>query len=112
MSIPSSGMFSRLLVAILLVLPPLWAAGPKADEAALQAAARRAEQLRRQGKPDEAVKEQEVALRLAEELYGADDPRTADQLDTLARLHQAAGHHAKAESLLQRSLQIKEAKLG
>src|SRR5205823_4606245 len=50
--------------------------------------------------------------RLAEELYGADDPRTADQLDNLARLHQAAGQHARAESLLQRSLQIKEAKLG
>src|SRR5207249_5227416 len=79
MSIPSSGMFPRLLVALLLTLPPLWAVGPKADEAALQAAARRAEQLRRQGKPDEAVKEQEGALRMAEKLYGADDLRTADQ---------------------------------
>ena len=102
MSIPSRGMFPRLLVALLLTLPPLLAVGPKTDEAALQAAARRAEQLRRQGRPVEAVKEQEGALRLAEELYGADDPRTADQLDNLARLHQAAGHHARAESLLQR----------
>src|SRR5437879_3854976 len=111
MSIPSSGMFSRLLVVLLLTLPPLWAMGPKPDEAALQAAARRAEELRRQGKPDEAVKEQEGVLRMAEELYGADDPRTADQLDNLARLHQAAGQHARAESVFLRSLQIKEAKL-
>jgi tetratricopeptide (TPR) repeat protein len=105
-------MFPRLLVALLLTLPPLWAVGPKTDEGALQAAARRAEELRRQGRLDEAVKEQQGALRLAEELYGADDPRTADQLDNLARLHQAAGQNARAESLLQRSLQIKEAKLG
>jgi CHAT domain-containing protein/tetratricopeptide (TPR) repeat protein len=86
--------------------------GPKADAGALQAAARRAEELRRQGRLDEAVKEQQGALRLAEELYGADDLRTADQLDALAGLHQAAGQNARAESVLQRSLQIKEAKLG
>ena len=112
MSILSRGMFPRLLVALLLTVPPLAAAGPKADEGALQAAARRAEELRGQGKLDEAVKEQQGALRLAEELYGADDPRTADQLDALARLHQAAGQNDRAESVLRRSLQIKEAKLG
>ena len=33
-------------------------------------------------------------------------------MDTLARLHQAARQPARAESLLQRSLEIKKAKLG
>src|SRR5262245_2355668 len=112
MSVPSSGRFPCLLVAYLLTLPPLWADAPKTDDRALQAAARRAEELRREGKLDEAVKVQARTLRMAEELYGADDPRTADQLDNLARLHQAAGQHARAEPLLQRSLQIKEAKRG
>jgi CHAT domain-containing protein len=112
MSIRLRERYPRLLVAILLTLPPLWAAGPRNDEGALQAAARRAEDLRRRGKLDEAVKEQQGALRLAEQLYGADDPRTADQLDTLARLHQAARQPGRAESLLQRSLEIKQVKLG
>jgi CHAT domain-containing protein/Tfp pilus assembly protein PilF len=105
-------MFPRLLVALLLTVAPIWADAPMPDEGALQAAAKRAEELRRQGKPEEAVKEQARALRMAEELYGADDLRTADQLDNLARLHHTAGQHPRAESLLQRSLQIKVAKRG
>jgi tetratricopeptide (TPR) repeat protein len=112
MSIPLRGRFPRLLVALLLTVPPLWAGGPKNDEGELQAAAKRAEELRRRGRFNEAIKEQQDALRLAEKLYGANDPRTPDQLDNLARLHQAAGQHARAESLLQRSLKIKQAKLG
>jgi len=107
-------MYLRILcggLAILLthmVLPQAAAQGT----AELNAANERANKLYDQGKYEEGIVEARKALKLAEQIYGANHVTTAAALHDLARLHWSMGEYAKAETLYQRSVAIKEANLG
>lgn len=56
----------------------------------------------------EADREQQLALRVAENAYGKDDPRLLDPLDRLARWHESQLRFGTARGLHARALQIAE----
>ena len=68
--------------------------------------------LSRQGEYPQAIRlaEQEVAKR--EKTYGLEDPYVAKAIQTLGTLHLQVGDYAKAEPLLQRTLDIRKNALG
>src|SRR5262249_43119489 len=74
---------------------------------------KRAEELSKEERPDEAITILERARELAEKRLGDREPATtALVLNDLALSYAEAGQHEKAEPLLLRSLAIRETKLG
>src|SRR5688572_13151345 len=69
---------------------------------------RQVDQLRKAGKLAEAIFAAQRALRLTEQLHGADSAATADALTTVADLYVAQGKLAEAEPLLKRTVSIRE----
>jgi len=73
---------------------------------------KKAAELYRAGKYQEAIPIAEKVVQLREKLYGSDHPATADSLNKLAMLYKNMGDYAKAEPLYQRALAIREKALG
>ena len=69
---------------------------------------RQVDQLRKAGKLAEAIFAAQRALRVTEQLHGADSAATADALTTVADLYVAQGKLAEAEPLLKRTVSIRE----
>ena len=60
-------------------------------------------------KPSPLYKE---AIKIAEQIFGAEDPNTAISLDDLAELYREMGEYDKAEPLLKEALRIRQKVLG
>lgn len=108
---------SRLLAAALTVLAfgascsrVIAQADPQAA-AQLSAAFTKAEQHRAKGELADAIKQYEIAVRLAPKVYGADDINTANLVNNLGLLYQENGLPAKAEPFLRHSLTLYTKKL-
>ncbi len=84
-------------------------AGEKED---LLAAFGSAQKLEARDNYPAAAVQYELALSLAPRVFGADSEKTATILNKLAILYAEMSRYAKAESLFQRSLKIREDKLG
>jgi tetratricopeptide (TPR) repeat protein/CHAT domain-containing protein len=63
-------------------------------------------ELRRQGKPREAIAPAERALAIRRELLGEQDAQYADSLEALATLHRDLGASARAEALFRQALDV------
>lgn len=79
-------------------------------DAEVLAAREKGEQLLKQGKTAEAIKQLEKAVALAEEVLGKDARNTAAVLNELARAYSAAEQYAVAEATYLRSLKILDAR--
>src|SRR5262249_11081168 len=64
------------------------------------------------GQPGEAIAPLEKALKLQEEIAGADHLDTASLLTELGMIHRARGNHAEAQKLLRRALRIHQQTFG
>ncbi len=78
----------------------------------LEAAFRKGLALRDMGRNDEALPYFDRALKLAPQVYGPKDARTAILANELANIYFDAQDYAKAEPLYERTLTIREAALG
>src|SRR5579884_3729220 len=96
-----------------LVLPAATArAQGGAGDAQLRTLRQQARDLRKAGKLDEARRGFEEALALARKLQGENGLATAGVLTELGMLNWQAGEYARAEPLVRRGLEIREARLG
>src|SRR4029450_11660985 len=68
--------------------------------------------LRRAGKYDEALPSAERALEIRERVLGPDHPDVAAAIDGLAGIYSYRGEYVKAEPLYKRALDIREKALG
>src|SRR5262245_2474725 len=73
---------------------------------------KKASDLRRAGKYEEALPSAERALEIRERVLGPDHPDVAAAINILAVLYENKGDYAKAEPLYQRALAINEKALG
>src|SRR5262245_29896412 len=78
----------------------------------VKAAYDQAVKLVQAGKLTEATEELDRVVKLAETVYGSDHLNAALYMNEVASKFWEIGMHAKAEPLYQRSLGIREAKLG
>lgn len=83
-----------------------------ADAEQARQLAKRAAELRNDGRYDEAVPLTEQALSIVEKALGPNDSQVAVILTFLALLHDSRGDYGRAESLLRRALNIDEKVLG
>lgn len=99
---------SRVLMIVVLALcVPLWAAAATWDDLDQQAAT-----LIDQQRYAEAVTAAEESLRTAERLFGNRHPAVAVSLETLALAQEGTGNLTMAKVLLLRALELRESVLG
>ena len=104
---------SRLSVFLLLPLVLLTSAGPTAVAAdELSEAYEQGLELFRQERYDDALPHFELALSLAEQHYGAGDPRVAVELNNLAEVYRVLNRLEEAEPLYVRAVELDERSLG
>ncbi|MCH9049884.1 MAG: tetratricopeptide repeat protein, partial [Proteobacteria bacterium] len=102
----------RSLLRVFLAVLWLWPAVAYGQSPALMDAYKRAKELYAQGRYQEALPFARNALRLSEQEFGRDHPKTATRLNNLARLYRRQGKYAEAEPLFKRALAIREEALG
>jgi len=69
-------------------------------------------ELHKQGQYSEATNVAKEALKVAENTFGPDHPRTATSLNNLGEVYRAQGRYAEAEPLYKRALEIGEKAFG
>lgn len=96
---------------LLLVLVLFFAAAPLAAQPAEEAdrAYRRGMALLEVGKLEEAAREFEKVVELAERAFGPDDPRLAVDLNNLGEVYRRMGRLDRASELLRRAIRLDEA---
>jgi CHAT domain-containing protein/Tfp pilus assembly protein PilF len=98
-------------LVLLWLVPALVSGQDEKDRQALEAAFRKATLLKNQRKYAEATAAMQTVLALHRRLHG-EDVAFSNQLENLAYLHRLQGQWKEADALYQRSLKIRESKLG
>jgi CHAT domain-containing protein/tetratricopeptide (TPR) repeat protein len=105
--------FARWLLVVFLCLGPAAASAAKAANEARWAELNAAVvESYKQGAYEQGVMLAEEARRVAEQAFGALDPRTMTSLNNLAMLYLRQGRYGKAEPLYQQALQLSRQVLG
>jgi CHAT domain-containing protein len=105
-------MLSRRNLAVLSLLAAFLCLPCAAQQERWQQLNSQVGQLYSQGRYAEAIPLAQEAVRVAEEILGAEHVHTATSLNNLAALYCDQGRYAEAEPLLQRALRIYEKALG